>query len=163
MNALWPLMVLLAFAGLAALASEHARVGAGNGTQTDAASAASSFLVYRNAVVAYLDANRGAPASGGALSTAAITPYLPAGDSSAGFPAGAGNIIVVGSGSQRTAYVYATMIPGELSAMVSQYQGDASFGSVTNGQWSSVLPGIEGSVPGGVPSGAIISVVQVGD
>lgn len=163
MNALWPLMVLLAFGGLAALASEHARFGAGSGTRMDAASAANSFLVYRNAVVAYLDANRGAPASGGALSTAAITPYLPPGYSASGFPAGAGNVVVVGTGTLRTAYVYATRVPGELSALASQYRGDASFGSVTSGQWSSVLPGLQGTVPGGVPSGAIISVVQVGD
>jgi hypothetical protein len=55
------------------------------------------------------------------------------------------------------------MIPGELAALGSRFEGDASFGSVSGGQWASAVAGISGSVPAGVPNGAIVSVVAVGE
>ena len=157
------LLVLLAFGGIAALEAERAHTSAGNATAMDAAAAASSFVVYRNTVLAYLEANQGAPVANGPLSNSQIAPYLPKGYSAATFPAGAGNVVLVGSGTLRTAYVFATMVPGELGALGDEFAGDASFGRVANGQWSSTVAGISGAVPGGVPDGAIISVVAVGE
>lgn len=160
---LLPILLLVAFLGIGALFAEQAHVTSVSVAKTYASTAAASFLLYRNAVLAYLEANRGAPAASGSLASSAVVPFLPAGTNATNFPAGAGNAIVVGAGMIRTAYIFATAVPGELGALGPAFQGNASFGMVANGQWSSSSLGIAGAVPTGVPNGDIISVVQVGD
>lgn len=155
---LMPIIVVVFWAGMNSIAEYQSAQNVPPATQTVAQSQAASFVGYRNAVGSYMQAN---PTFTGNIPSSSLSAWLAPGQP---LPNGAGNqVVATPSGNGRILYSWAQDYPGMDYAAVQLTGGDASIGQVSGTQWISPTYGVQAlTVPGFVPDGAILSVVQIG-
>jgi hypothetical protein len=152
---LFPLFVALFFLGIAGLGRNHFEtIRNQTAVAADTVLQAGTFLRYRDVVTVYTLAHPGwtgtVPAS-----------YL----NDQGITAAVRERIshqVVASTAGRQIVVYASMA-GQGYEVYRQVEGDASIGLVVNGQFQSFGQGAPAALPITVPSGDVISFVEVGN
>lgn len=152
---LFPLFVALFFLGIASLGRNHFEMSRSQTTVVaDTVVQAGAFLRYRDIVTAYAVAHTGWT---GTVPTA----YL----NDQGVTAAVRDCIshqIVASAAGRQVVVHATMA-GKGYEIYRQAEGDASIGLVVNGQFQSFNQGTPTALPIAVPSGDVISFVEVGN
>jgi hypothetical protein len=160
MYGLLPFLLLIFIMGFTAFEGDWARSTTGGTRQEISATAQSQmFMAYRDAVMAYLEANPNQTGAG-MVPTSDLT--LPPGVTAADLPASISNY-VVGSGGIYTAYVYEAAVPGIIAAFNQEFPGDESIGIVTGTTWTSAAGGVSSTLPITLTNGDTISVFQVGD
>lgn len=151
---LFPLFIAIFFLGVASLGRNHFEMSQHQTTTVaDIALQASAFLRYRDVVTAYAVAH---PGWTGSVSAA----YL----SDRGIAAAVRDRIshqVVASTAGRQVLVYTSMA-GNGYEIYRQAEGDASIGQVVNGQFQSFNQGTPAALPIAIPTGDVISFVEVG-
>lgn len=156
-------VLVMAFIGIAAIEHDQSTATPAANVAPATTSIGQDFMMYRNAVVAYAETNASAGASGN-FSVAAASMTFPPGLSSEDVPAGADNLITPGAGGARIVYVWAPAPSGTVAQTVAAMDGDLSIGRITGANWSTPSLGTMGAIPepGAMPSGDMISVVQLG-
>ena len=146
-SAIWGTLFAVFLAGVTMLAGFQSTSGMPTRTQTYAQMQAQSFEAYRNACLAYVEAN---PGWTGSIPVASLT--LPPGMTP---PPGAQNLVST-SGTTRLVQVWAALLPQSDFDIV-KATGDESYGLVENTQWVSPVYGVLGAAPAGVPNGDTLS------
>lgn len=160
MFAVLPLLFLAFIIGFTALEADQVQANAGSTTANAAMDDAARFMIYRNAVLADLEANTSLPAASGSIALASLT--MPNGVVQTNLPAGIGNYVQLGANGARTVYVYQTAQPGIIAAFNKEFPGDGTLGIVINSEWVTATAGATLAAPAFVPAGDILSVVQLG-
>lgn len=121
------------------------------------------FMMYRNAVLAYAEANPSLGASGNYPIDNNALEY-PGGVSALSLPNGAANLITPGPNGSRIIYVWMPAQAGAVAQTVEELGGDLSIGRIRGATWSTPALGTMGTIPspGQMPSGDMISVVELG-
>ncbi|RWA45656.1 hypothetical protein AU476_01070 [Cupriavidus sp. UYMSc13B] len=151
-------LVFAVFAGLLA-AYQHQSTAISPQTQElQATQAGQMFVAYAGAVAAFMNSN---PSFTGTVSSVQLasqgTPF------SASFLAKAGNAVTAFGSAGRTITTYASLPAGAINTVVSQTAADASYGLSFGTTWTSVLPGSSAQpLATSVPSGSVVSVIQIG-
>jgi hypothetical protein len=112
------------------------------------------FVLYRNAVVAFVSAN---PSFVGTVPQTSL-------NLAPGFAALAseGNQVVpTPSGAGRIIYAWAA-IPGAAGEALTDTGGDLSYGTVSGSSWISPIGGLMGMLDVAIPNGDVVSVSQIG-
>jgi PilM len=122
--------------------------------------AAATFLLYRNAVLNFLEANPGVPAASGAIPISSLV--VPSGVSASAIPASASNFVLVGTEGERTVYIWQSPVAGIAEGLNTATAGDQSIGTDEAGTFVTLSGTNLDSVPIDIPSGDILSVVQLG-
>lgn len=116
---------------------------------------ATTFLAYRNAVMAFMSAN---PGFTGSVPITSLAVQIPT-------SFGAGNYVSAFGTTGRTITCWASVPPGTVQQAVTQAGVDPSLGTSNGSTWVSAAPGANAtpvalSTP--VPAGDIVSVIQIG-
>ncbi|MCA7888841.1 type IV pilus biogenesis protein PilM [Burkholderia contaminans] len=155
------LVVAIALATGAYLSSIQQMVQPSSYTVSSAA-AASQFLAYRSAVMAYMNSN---PSYTGVIQAAQLAVYSPQYSPTFVSSYGAGNAVSP-SGTGRLITVYAALPAGTLRAVLAQSNNDASLGLSSGSTWTTAADGMN-AVPQPlnvtVPVGNVVSVVKTGN
>jgi hypothetical protein len=118
---------------------------------------AGAFVAYRNAVWAYMDANK---AFTGTIPVTSLS-----GQFSQAFLSGAGNYVTATGTAGRVITCYASVASGAVQPAVLAAGVDASIGTSNGAMWTSAAPGsttVPTALNGSVPAGDIVSVIQIG-
>lgn len=153
------LLVIAVGAGMHALYRLHGSAMLPPASVQQSTTAAQTFVSYTNAVAAFMDANRTFVGSVSASQLAAQgTPF------STAFLAKAGNTIAAFGSNGRTVISYAQLPAGSLSSVIRLTGRDASYGTSAGSTWTSVAPGaVAQPFTVSVPSGSVVSVIQIGN
>lgn len=160
MGVLLPITIVLFLTGLAALFGDNAAAVRTPTREAPKTATVQDFIVYRNAVLRYVENNRGVGASS-TVTIAAPDLSLPQGATPALVPAGAGNE-VVGNGTARTIYVWWPAGNASPARLGGAFAGDATMGVVNGSGWATASLGAMGPLPMRLPAGDLISVVELG-
>lgn len=160
MFAILPVLFLAFIIGFTAIEADQVHANAGSTTANTAIAEAARFMIYRNAVLADLEANPSIPVASGSIALASLT--LPNGVVATSLPAGIGNYVQLGANGARTVYVYQTAQPGIIAAFNKDFPGDVTLGIIINSEWITATAGATLAAPTFVPAGDILSVVQLG-
>ncbi|GAN80385.1 type IV pilus biogenesis protein PilM [Acidocella aminolytica] len=161
MWAILSVMIVLSFIGIGAIDRVQSLNVPAASSQPAALATGQDFMIYRNAVLAYAEEN----ASVGTGGNANVLPQflvLPAGVAVSNLPAGIGNLITPGPNGSRIVYTWAPAPTGTVAETVMQFGGDVSIGRAEGTVWDTPAYGTMGTLPAGIPSGDMISVVQLG-
>lgn len=118
------------------------------------------FVFYRNLVVKYCEDHTSFAQTGQASVPVGDLDFPP-GTGAESLPPGAGNL-VIGTGSSRTVYVWASYNGNALAWVAKTMPDDVTLGQSENGAWYTPADGWMGTLPAGVPSPALISVNGIG-
>lgn len=161
MWAILSVMIVASFIGIGAIERNEALNPPAASPAPAALATGQDFMIYRNAVVAYAETNPSIGTGGNAnVQPQSLT--LPPGVALSNLPAGLGNLITPGPNGSRVIYVWGAAPAGAVAQTVMQFGGDLSIGRAEGAAW--VTPGVGkmGMLPAGIPSGDMISVVQLG-
>lgn len=118
---------------------------------------AQAFIAYRDAVMRFSEEN---PSFRGTVQASQLT--WPAGVTAGAAPPGAANSITSGGNGGRVVCAWAAAGASMVGKLVNGLGGDATIG-VSNGvDWSTPGYGEMGPLPAAVPTGDIVSVVEIG-
>jgi hypothetical protein len=153
-------LVILAFAFLGLATSTEATyraldtmIGSQNQPLSSKASVPGTFLLYRAAILSYVDAHPGFTGS-------VATSDLGFTDAQIEALSGGGNE-VIRSGSSTTIETWAPMSAGDIDRAVATSQGDMAIGTSQGTTWTSPIAGYMGALPVAVASGDAVSVVTL--
>ncbi len=157
---LLPLVVLSWLIGMLAIQDTYTEAGLPQAMVEKAELSGQTFVAYRDAVVNYQKNN---PTFIGSVSAEALAAQ--GNLFSAVFLDSAGNDITPAGVAGRIITSYAELPTGAINAALDMTENDASFGiALTNKAWmSSVHSTTSMPLATSVPSGALVSVVQVGN
>lgn len=161
MWAILSVVIVMSFIGIGAIDRGLAPNPPAAAPQPAALATGQDFMIYRNAVLAYAEANVGVGAGGNAN----VLPQfltLPPGVTLSNLPTGIGNLITPGPNGSRVVYTWSPAPNGAVAATVMQFGGDLSIGRAEGTVWETPGAGTMGTLPGGIPDGDMISVVQLG-
>ncbi len=156
--ALFPLIVIVFLSSQFMLATSRSRAAMPSTSALVSAQSGQVFVAYRDAVLAYLNAN---PAFTGSINPAQLTaqgtPFPPS------FTGTAGNAITLTGASGRIVTVYASLPAGALASAALATNYDASLGTSDGSSWTSIAFGATSQpLATAVPSGYTVSVNQIG-
>jgi hypothetical protein len=154
------ILIVVACIGLGAVSGDQVQQASGNPQTYIGQASSAMFLTYRNAVLNYLEANAGVPSTSGAIPMTDLT--FPTGLNTSALPATVGNYIVVGEAGERTVYIWQPAVADIAESLQLAVPGDATIGTDLNGQFLTLSNQNMGAVPAYVPSGDVLSVVQLG-
>lgn len=124
--------------------------------------AATQFLAYRSAVMAFMTAN---PTFTGTIQPSQLSVYSPQYSSTFVSAYGASNAVTT-SGTGRLITAYAALPTGALQAVLLQSNNDASIGLSAGNTWTTDANGVVTSpqpLNVTVPAGDVVSVVKTGN
>lgn len=161
MWAILPIIIVLSFIGIGAIERGQALHPPAAPPAPEALAIGQDFMIYRNAVLSYVEANPGVGASGN-VNVLPQMLTLPPGVTTSSLPVGLGNLVTPGSNGARLIYVWGSAPAGTVAQTVMQFGGDVSIGRAEGAVWVTPGGGTMGALPTGVPAGDMISVVQLG-
>ena len=158
---LFPMLVFAIWAGIFAIENTQTEKSLPKASYMQASGDGQQFIVYRNAVATYLQAN---PAFIGSVPSSTL---ISQGNRfSSTFIASTGNYISqVGSSTGRVITCYSSLAPGAITAALKQTSNDASLGIASGTNWTSYAQGVINTpqpLATTVPNGNVVSVIQIG-
>jgi hypothetical protein len=153
---LFPIMMLMLVISVLMLQQANMRALQGATLQQKINADAQFFLNYRQAVMAYVQAN---PASTGTIPASSLATYETQPFSSTFLALVGNNVTTTVNGPEVT--VYGAMPAGVLTVILNQSGDDASIGLSSGTTWTSQANGVVATaqpLPVAVPSGDIVSV-----
>ena len=156
---LFPIMMLMLVISVLMLQQANMRAMQGSILQQKIAADAQFFLNYRQAVMAYVQAN---PSTTGSIPSNSLAPYTPQPFSIAFLTLVGNNVTSTGSGPEVT--VFGAMPSGVLNVIINKSGNDASIGLSSGTTWTSQANGVVATpqpLPIAVPSGDVVSVITM--
>ncbi len=161
MWAILSVMIVVSFIGIGAIERGQALNPPAASPVPAALATGQDFMIYRNAVLAYAEANPNIGAGGNAN----VLPQmltLPFGVTMSNLPVTLANLITPGPNGSRVVYVWGAAPAGAVAQTVMQFGGDLSIGRAVGAAWVTPGDGTMGGLPAGIPSGDMVSVVELG-